>query len=298
MKRLIAAMLVAGGALASAPAQAQEIQLRGPLAGARSVSRLVQYRAGRVSLTPTVGITLQDEFSRDMFFGLRADYHLTDWFGFGVWGAASPVHIDTSLTDQIVERAPGNTANVPRAGNFNQQIGRRNFMVDLHATFIPLRGKFALFQSITADVDLYFVAGVAFVGLEERADSTLLNTATPGQRNNSQIARASRVGIAPTFGFGLNFFLNRFVSLNLEYRATPLSWNRAGTDESSTRTSCGLAGTASCEGFSDYLATYFPSPGGGAPRTVIDENDRTLSFNQMVNLGVTFFLPTQPRIGP
>ena len=89
MKRLIAAMLVAGGALASAPAQAQEIQLRGPLAGARSVSRLVQYRAGRVSLTPTVGITLQDEFSRDMFFGLRADYHLTDWFGFGVWGAAS-----------------------------------------------------------------------------------------------------------------------------------------------------------------------------------------------------------------
>lgn len=298
MKRLIAALLVAGAGLAAAPAQAQEIQLRGPLAGARSVARLVQYRAGRLSLTPTVGITLQDEFSRDMFFGLRADYHLTDWFGLGVGGAAAPVHFDTSLTDQIAERAPGNTANLPQRARFADQVGRRNFMIDLHATFIPLRGKFALFQSITADVDFYLVGGVAFVGVEERADVNLPNTATPTQRNQSQIARASRVAIAPTFGFGLNFFLNRFMSINLEYRATPLSWNRAGTDESSTATSCGLAGNESCAGFSDYLATYFPSPGGRSPRTVIDENDRTLSFNQMVNVGLTFFLPTAPRIGP
>ncbi|MBL8603927.1 MAG: outer membrane beta-barrel domain-containing protein [Myxococcales bacterium] len=302
MKRLIGTMVLAGAALMAAPAQAQEIQLRGPLAGARSVSRLVQYRLNRLAITPSVGITLQDEFSRDLFFGVRADYHLADWFGVGLGGAFAPVHIDTSLTDNIAGRAPGNTVNVPQRSAFAEQIGRRNFMVDLHATFIPLRGKFALFQSVTADVDLYLVGGVAFVGVEERADACLgtamnqpsgCRQATMVNMRASQTNRASRVAIAPTFGFGLNFFLNRFVSLNLEYRATPFSWNRSGTDENSTLTTCGLAGNESCAGFSDYVSTYFSSN----PRTIINADDRTLVFNQMVSLGVSIFLPTAPRIG-
>jgi hypothetical protein len=175
-----------------------------------------------------------------------------------------------------------------------------------------LRGKFALFQNLVADVDFYLVAGLAFVGLSERAETPAagLGSQTAGldsvQANQlraawgrSQTARESRLAVAPTFGFGLNFFVNRFVSLNLEYRATPLSAGiaRAPTRAPPARAAAWRAPRA-CEGFSDYLATYFPSPGGGAPRTVIDENDRTLSFNQMVNLGLTFFLPTQPRIGP
>jgi len=58
MKRLLAPLVLAGVALASSPAAAQEIQLRGPLAGARSVARLVQYRQGRFALTPTFGIQM------------------------------------------------------------------------------------------------------------------------------------------------------------------------------------------------------------------------------------------------
>ncbi len=30
---------------------------------------------------------------------------------------------------------------------------------------------------------------------------------------------------------------------------------------------------------------------------VLDENDRSFRWNQMVNFSVNFFLPTQPRIG-
>lgn len=301
MKRLFGTMVLAGAALLATPAQAQDIQLRGPLAGAQSVSRLVQYRLGRLALTPSVGITLQDEFSRDLFVGVRADYHLADWFGVGVGGAFAPVHIDTSLTDNVAARSAGGTVNVPNRNDFPNQIGRRNFMVDLHATFIPLRGKFALFQNVTADVDFYIVGGVAFVGVEERADTCLTAGAnatgcqpsTPARLTASQNNRASRLAVAPTFGFGLNFFVSRFVSLNLEYRATPFSWNRSGTDESSTLTRCGTAGNESCEGFSDYVATYFSN----APLTRVDAEDRTLVFNQMVSLGVSIFLPTAPRIG-
>ena len=306
MKRLFGTLVLAGASLVTSSAAAQDIQIRGPLAGARSVARLVRYRENRLSLTPTVGITLQDEFSRELFFGLRANYHFADWIGVGV-GFAGAAGLDTSLTTQITARSPGNTPNIPARANFPQQIGRRDYMIDLYATFIPLRGKFALFQNLVADLDLYFVAGVALVGVTERADfslgsqtSGLDSVAANNLRSSwarSQSARASRLAVAPTFGFGLNFFINRFVSVNVEYRATPFSWNRSGTDENSTVSRCGAAGNASCEGFSDLVSTYFET---NAARRVsaVTSDDRTLSFNQMVSLGVSIFLPTSPRIGP
>lgn len=306
MKRLFGTLVLAGATLVTSSAAAQDIQIRGPLAGARSVARLVRYRENRLSLTPTVGITLQDEFSRELFFGVRGNYHFADWIGVGA-GFAYATGFDTSLTDEIAARSPGNTPNIPARARFPEQIGRRNYMIDVYATFIPLRGKFALFQNLVADLDLYFVAGVALVGVTERADfslpsqtSGLDDAAASALRRRwagSQSARASRMAIAPTFGFGLNFFINRFVSVNLEYRATPFTWNRSGTDENSTETRCGEAGNASCAGFSDLVSTYFAT--SSAQRVArVTSDDRTLSFNQMVTLGVSIFLPTAPRIGP
>lgn len=302
MKRLLAPLVLAGVALASSPAAAQEIQLRGPLAGARSVARLVQYRDGRFSLTPTFGISLQDEFSRDLFVGLRAEYHFTDWLGVGVWGAAAAANIDTSLTDQISSRSPGGTFNVPNRARFTEQIGRRNYLFDLHVSFIPLRGKFALFQNLVADTDFYILAGVAFVGITERADVNIRSSAQyenpyaasnrqtsqqiQDQINASQVARASRIAVAPTVGFGLNFYLNRFISIGFEYRIMPFSWNRSGTDESS----------AARPGVSDTISNYFQSD-VTRRRSIIDAEDRSMSLNQVFNFGVTFFLPTRPRIG-
>jgi outer membrane beta-barrel protein len=258
------------------------------------------------------GISLQDEFSRDLFFGLRAEYFFTDNFGIGVMGAVAPVHIDTSLTDQVAAQSPGGTANVPIASNFPQQVGRRNWMADVHLTFVPLRGKFALFQSLVADVDFFLFAGAAFVGISERQDTSISTDQVPGDLMDmrtrarsptglSQTARSSRVAIAPTIGAGLNFFVNHFISLNFEYRVTPFTWNPAGTDESSAASTCGLGRNESCDGNSDYVSTYFdrPSTGVSAPRrTIINEEDRLWRFNQMFTFGLTFYLPTAPRIGP
>jgi outer membrane beta-barrel protein len=313
---LTAALGAALAATTVAPraAQAQEIQLRGPLANAVSVRRLVQYRVGRIGLTPTFGITLQDQFSRDLFFGVRAEYHVADWLGLGIWGAFAPVHVDTSLTEQISQRSPARTlmspqsnANVPVASQFPQQIGRRNFIADVHLSFIPLRGKFALFQNLVADVDFSVFAGAAFIGVEERLSVSQAPSAASGSNNaerelirqalnRSQRARESRVAVAPTFGINLNFYINRFVAFNVEYRAFPFLWNTSGTDESSVRNRCGAAGNQPCTGVSDIVATYF-EPNARDQRSVIDANDRTFQFNQMVNFGLTVFLPTGPRIG-
>jgi hypothetical protein len=212
-------------------------------------------------------------------------------------GAVAPVHLDTSLTDQITNSVPGNPAQGAARGQL-PDAGRAPQLDDRPApTFIPLRGKFALFQNLVADVDFFLFAGAAFVGIEERQDTTLRSDATPEARNNSQTARSSRVAIAPTFGAGLNFYLNRFISINLEYRATPFSWNTSGTDENSAASRCGLAGNEVCTGFSDYASTYF-ARNPADRRTIIDANDRSLSFNQMFTIGVSIYLPTSPRIGP
>jgi hypothetical protein len=59
-------------------------------------------------------------------------------------------------------------------------------------------------------------------------------------------------------------------------------------------------GNASCTGSPDYLVraqggmARSGSPGG---RFLLDENDRTFRWNQMVNFSFNIFLPTAPRIG-
>jgi outer membrane beta-barrel protein len=307
-------MALLGSTAVAAPALGQEIQIHGPLAGASAVSRLVHYREHRLVLTPTFGITLQDEFTRELFTGLRAEYYFNDWLGLGIWGAYAAAHVDTSLTDQVVSRSAStgnplnsswnggsNTTNVPYRNNFPMQIGRRNWVMDLHLTFVPLRGKFALFQNVVANVDFFIFAGPALIGVEERSDFANNSTDLTNADQHNDIIRAaarnvangrtSRVAVTGTFGFGLNFYINRWISLNFEYRAMPFAWNTSGTDENTTRSLCGAGGHDSCSGFSDLVVTQ------GA-HTVIDSNDRSLRMNQMVNFGLSFYLPGGPRIGP
>lgn len=301
MKRLVGALaFVAVTAGAASSAMAQEIQLRGPLAGASACRRCVLYRANRFSIAPTFGITLQDEFDRVMFLGAQANYHITDGIAIGAYFGYGLVHIDTALTNQITERltnaAP--TPNIPDGSRFRQQVGRMNWMLAPQVTFIPLRGKLALFQNIFIDTDFYVFGGAAFVGVTERRDFNSADVSPSNPRftgnepevRDNQIARASRVAITGTFGVGLNFYINRFLSFGVEYRAFPFAWNTMGTDENSTVRACGANGMQACTGFPDYQV----STDG---RFVIDSNDRGFKFNQMINFALTVFLPTAPRIG-
>src|SRR5690606_34122051 len=86
-------------------AQAQEILLTGPLAGAPAVRKQRLYRQGRFEIAPSVSFTLLDEYQRLMLVGARLNYNLTDWLAIGGWGAISldPLKFNTGLTDRIQE---------------------------------------------------------------------------------------------------------------------------------------------------------------------------------------------------
>ena len=80
-----------------------------------------------------------------------------------------------------------------------------------------------------------------------------------------------RLAVAPSFGLGLTFYPSNFVSINVEYRAFPFSWNRGGFDSRGT------------------------GPDASFPDNKINSEDQTFKFNQMIFLAAGFHLPTTPK---
>jgi hypothetical protein len=208
------------------------------------------------------------------------------------------VGLDTDLTKQVKDtgqRTDNNALSLPSPGNFGDQIGRINFLTGVQATFIPLRGKLALFQAAFVDTDFYLFAGAAFANVEERADVTdgrctperfrmareqgtgAFNTANQACLN-TQGQRTTRLAIAPTFGVGLSMYLTDYLAMTFEWRAFPFKWNTSGTDEGGLNQG------------------RDPDKNGPFPDGRIDDADRTSQFNQMFKLGFAFYLPVHGDI--
>lgn len=280
------------------PAHAQEILLTGPLAGAPSVRKLRLYRKGRFEIAPTISFTLLDEYQRQMFIGGRINYNITDWLAIGGWGGFSPEMFPfqnpSGLVDEIqavnAERLQGDNladgnqslerrlTEVNMGPNFEDQLGSIDWVGAPQLTLVPFRGKIAFFQNLYADTDLYIFGGPAFVGVTERADcavGTCVPTA-PGGAGPEQGAAAfpmeSRSTIAPTFGVGLTFYMNRFLSLAFEWRALPFARNTGGFDNRGR------------------------DPDARFPDRQINSDDREFKFNQMMTIGLGFYLPLQNKV--
>jgi len=287
--------LVAGFALLAVAerAEAQEIQLTGPLAGAPAVRKLRLYREGRFEIAPAVSFSLLDEYQRTIFLGARLTYNFTDWLGFGAWGAyGGLIQLPTHLTEQIQEvnedrqaaaaqvppgdPPPLNTrlTAVNMGPDFEEQLGGIDWVVAPQITVVPFRGKLALFSSIYVDTDLYAFGGPAIIGLTERADcgpeSDNANVACADP--NTGFDTASRVAIAPTFGIGLTFYLNKWSAIGFEGRLMPFSINTGG----------------------------FDTAGGGKDQKFPDNNitdaDRRFTLGQMLTLSYNIYLPTKYRV--
>lgn len=272
--------LLVGDGLGStgSTAAAQEVQVTGPLAGAPSVKRLRLWRKHRLQLEPFFAFTFGDDYSRALIFGGEARFGFLDWLGVGVWGGASFVNLNTDLTRQVRDKGVTTNRNrlsLPSRENFPDQIGRLNWLAGVDVHFTPFRGKLAMFQKVFFDADLDFFIGPAFIGITERADTTFdgtTQTCNPPPNDvgclQSQLARSSRMVVAPSFGVAFQAYFRQFLGIAIRWRAFPFKWNTSGTDESGAN--------------SDF------------PDGQIDSNDRTRQFNQMMSIGLIFVLP--PKI--
>jgi opacity protein-like surface antigen len=286
MKRRFVRAVLASVALATVlatagAAKAQEIQLTGPLKGAPAARQLRLYREGRFEIAPAVSFTLLDEYRRTILVGARLNYNIRDWVALGVWGAAGVVSTTTDLTDRIDQPtgAPRDTLtaiNVNHASAvggfapFAAQTAKISYVIAPQLTFIPFRGKLAIFNKIFVDTDFYAAGGVAFVGIQQRADCGA--GGQPLCASPASFTLQSSTKIAPTFGVGFSFYLGNLVSLGVEYRALPFSWNRSGFDSKGA------------------------GPGKNFPDGVVNGTDDTFRFNQLVTVSLGISFPTKPKI--
>lgn len=309
MKRalLLGSTLGVASLLSTKQAPAQEILLTGPLKGAKSVHDLRLYRKGRVEFAPTATFTLLDEYMRQIFVGARLNYNITDFLAIGAWGGFSPtpLKLEAGLVDKIQDtnnarkgsnqidlsamREPdrrNRATHLNLGAQFADQLGTVDWVVAPQITFVPFRGKIALFQSIYIDSDLYFFAGPAIAGVTERADcvgttSTLTGGCSSERPSGVPDANgvdipilsaetfptAKRVAIAPTFGLGFTFYVNRWNALGFEWRAVPFSRNTGGFDN------------------------HGGGPDGDFPDERVDSDDRDLKLNQMLSVSWNFYVP-------
>ncbi|MBW2529066.1 MAG: hypothetical protein JRI23_33120 [Deltaproteobacteria bacterium] len=262
-------------------ARAQEIQLTGPLAGAPAVRRLRLYREGRFEIAPAATFTLLDEYRRSIAPSLRATYHFFDWFGVGLFGGYFPSY-NTSLADELQEKAidarncEANPNSLPckrtavslcRGADClaSDQLGRLQFMIAPQVTFIPFRGKLALFSELFLDTDISVFVGGAIIGVQERADCEI------GSCPDS-FGLETKITGAPTFGLGLNFYPTEYLGFGTEFRGTPFAWNTSGFDNAGK------------------------DPDGDFPDDAVNSDDRAFHFNPMLTVYVSVMLPTEVGI--
>lgn len=271
-------------------ANAQEIQLTGPLAGAPAVRKLRLHRAGRFEVALGSSFTLLDQYQRTIMPGATLTYHVTDWLGFGVWGGYG-FQYSTGLTDELQEKAvdqrncagrPSTKAcqltkvNLTRGKMAEDQLGRMQWIVAPQVVAVPFRGKISLFSALFVDTDVDVFAGVAIIGMQERAPCGNDVKAVSGGGggpcgDQSSFTLASRIAVAPTFGLGLNFYPASFFGLGFEFRALPFAWNTAG----------------------------FDNHGGGNnkdfPDTSVNSADREFHFNTMISVQAKFAFPLKEK---
>jgi hypothetical protein len=292
-RRILVGLAAAFGLLAATEtAQAQEILLTGPLAGAPAVRKLRLYRQGRFQVTPHATFTILDKYQQTILPGLQLDYNFTDWLSLGVFGAFAPepLHLERGLTQKIQVVNEGrncrNNAGDPQypqsttidcrltavnmGPEFADQLGQIDWIAAPQVTGVPFRGKLALFKSIYVDTEMYFFLGVGIVGLQERVKCG--DDDEPVCSAGESFERESRVALGPTGGLGFTFWVNKWNGLSAQYRLLPFNWNLGGFD------------------------TAGGDPDGDFPDSKVNEDDRSYMFNQLVTVGWSFYFPTQYRI--
>lgn len=263
-------------------AEAQELQITGPLAGAPAVRRLRLHRDGRFDIAAHATFTLLDEYRRTIIPGLRLNYHFFDWFGIGVFGGPA-FSYNTNLSNELQEKAvndrscdanPNSLAcrrsavSLCRDGEdclAENQLGRMLWYVAPQVTFVPFRGKFSLFGAAFMDADISIFLGAGIAGVNERVECSA------GDCPNS-FELEHRVTAGPTFGLGFNFYPLDYLGFGAEFRGTPFEWNTSGFD---------VSGGGPDEDF---------------PDDAVDGSDRQFHFNPMLSVYISFQLPTEIAI--
>ncbi len=198
-------------------------------------------------------------------------------------GAVDPSAANTTCPENAGApcRPVGDADNpAPLRHDFRAGLTRAQWQASVDAVFTPFAGKLGLFSAIFTEYDIYLFGGLGLVGynkhykgqrstaqLKGLGSDCVTNTGDPdGECQLHPVKADTGVKVGGSFGAGLNLFLGRWASLNLEVQDIVTRVNLAGLNN---------------------------TIGDIPPR--VDKNDRDIFHNVTFQLGATFYMPFKAK---
>lgn len=185
----------------------------------KPVSGQLNTKAGKLELTPSGAISLNDAFFQKYMGGIKLDYHLHEYHSVGVSGL-----FGTTGTTGSTTVCPANQPCHPASQDqLNQVPGEIKWIVGAEYAFAPIYGKLNVF----AEKALHFDLSV-FIGPDLVTYRDVLRGAAPGTTPGDAKSLGGHAGV------GARIFLGRFMALRLEvkdlvYRVAALDRDRIQT---------------------------------------------------------------------
>ena len=169
----------------------------------KPVSGQLYTKSGKLELTPNGAISLNDAFFAKYMGGLKLDYHLNEYFSFGLTGLFGT----TSTTGSTSVCPTNEPCHQASQDQLNQVPGEIKWITGAQVAFAPIYGKLNVFAEKALHFDLSLLGGVDLVHYRD-----VLRGASPG----TVPGEASSVG--GHLGVGARVFLARFMALRLEVK--------------------------------------------------------------------------------
>jgi outer membrane beta-barrel protein len=205
----------------------------GPLDGAPPILRQTLWREGRFEIAPTVGVTMPDPFTGSVAYeqltlvGLQANYFILDWLSVGLdlgYGIATDTDLHEQVDRELSAKQNALCPDPGPTGSEEDKAARQNclgqlkltdrirtaspeLLVALNAGFVPVQGKFMVFDGLLLHYDVHMLVGVGMALMRGEPDDKA-----------QDIFGGLRFG--PVVGIGARTFFNDWFGLNVEFRDT------------------------------------------------------------------------------
>jgi outer membrane beta-barrel protein len=177
---ILAAALAALAAGAPAPASAQSSKADAFAGKIPPVSGQLYQKAGRVEVTASGNMSLDDAFYTKYFGGLKTTYHFTEHFSAGLQGAGG-IAVKTS---SAVICSPTKGCADADAIAMRQVPGRIRWLVGAEAAWSPVYGKLNVLSEQVAHFDLSILAGPDLIAHDEVLAKDVAALRAPGVKSS------------------------------------------------------------------------------------------------------------------
>lgn len=170
------------------------------------ISGQLYTKAGRFELTPVGQLSVNDAFFKKYFGGLKATYHLGEFWSVG----ASYATGGTARTGSAVVCPANQGCHPASAAELYQVPGRIRSVAGLEVSWAPIYGKLNVLAEKVAHFDLALSVGADLVTHDE-----VLSTE---EAVSLGLKPAAKSTVGGHVGLGARFFLSEAVAIRLEFR--------------------------------------------------------------------------------